>query len=540
MLATLSAGALLGQLISAFSGAHVGWLPYLDSLDLIDDEIVRVGALRLRAERRLVRYEQWDSLVEMSRYGAVRSVASYFFEEAFEFERAEKSAATPAEPVDELNTAMFNAQLSSDLDAQIDIAGRLFLVTGNVDTLFLASAMAEVRHGRLEAAAWTARTLALFPDNKQAAERLLLLLADAEASEHLRAYADALTASKLGGAIVAVARASLALLSEDPKGALDALDAARPGALSPPRASAMLAARVMRLRGQALDRLRDYRAAAEAFLETGRRMSDRKDEIAHYRIKIEAAGRFVGSGETLPLDSHAVTIVGFPGSGAELLGRSLGEHPLIESLEAVPGLEAALSYLQRNAEEPAAETTESSAVRSEAVRRFREEAQRRRRKASATCVAAIAPERMGYAQILNGLGPEQRYLLVVRHPLDLAVNWVKREAPLTKGMPQPNALEEFVALYDLVMERWFNTFKRDDPRVLEVRYERLLSDPSGTLKAAAGIFGLPWEGAKLAAGLLTEKGSKTESTWRDYLFLFRTAEAKPLLKWAEFLGYEAK
>src|SRR4051812_20774105 len=86
--------------------------------DLLDDanELVRVGAWCAAVERQAIRPERYARLIELSAlYGAVRSRAFRYFEDAFEHELAAKIAATGGDR--DAETAAMLAELDDNAEA---------------------------------------------------------------------------------------------------------------------------------------------------------------------------------------------------------------------------------------------------------------------------------------------------------------------------------------------------------------------------------------------------------------------------------------
>jgi hypothetical protein len=119
-------------------------------------------------------------------------------------------------------------------------------------------------------------------------------------------------------------------------------------------------------------------------------------------------------------------------------------------------------------------------------------------------------------------------------------------------MEQFATFEGAIRLYDFSMEQWFAVHRLDDPRVHYLRYDDLVTEFEASMRGVLDFLGAAWDPAVLKFAELAEsRFARTpsyqkvrqgltigaQSAWRNYGFLFQSAAAKPLRKWAEFFGY---
>jgi hypothetical protein len=114
--------------------------------------------------------------------------------------------------------------------------------------------------------------------------------------------------------------------------------------------------------------------------------------------------------------------------------------------------------------------------------------------------------------------------------------------------------EDACALYDQVMQRWFEVFPGPSERVHYVKYDDLVLNFDAEIGKVLAFLRVEWDEAvrnfaaaaerrkvatpsyaKVRAGL--DLGVQTR--WRNYSFLFEKPAAAPLKPWVEILGYEA-
>ena len=107
--------------------------------------------------------------------------------------------------------------------------------------------------------------------------------------------------------------------------------------------------------------------------------------------------------------------------------------------------------------------------------------------------------------------------------------------------------------YDFTMGQWFGTFSFDSPDVCYVRYDRLVLDFKAEVTRVLAFLGADWHEEILHFAERAEHARSrrratprcaaaspigVQTAWRNYAFLFKRQEARPLDRWAKLFGYE--
>jgi Flp pilus assembly protein TadD len=248
-----------------------------------------------------------------------------------------------------------------------------------------------------------------------------------------------------------------------------------------------------------------------------------------------------------------IFLVGFPRSGTTLLENVLAGHPEAVTLEEKDCLESAsATYL-------------TSDQGLEQLARISSGEAMRRREAYWSMVRGFGVEPRGRVFIdkmpLNSvllpvaakLFPDARILFARRDPRDVVLSCFRRRFGMNPSMYQLLTLEGAAAYYDAVMR--LSELYRDLlplPQHL-VRYESLVEDFEGTVRAACDFLRLEWDPALVdfaakarARGISTPSAAQVarglnregKGAWRRYRE--QIAPVLPLLEpWVERFGYEA-
>ena len=246
-----------------------------------------------------------------------------------------------------------------------------------------------------------------------------------------------------------------------------------------------------------------------------------------------------------------IFLVGFPRSGTTLLENVLAAHPEVVSLEEKDCLAASSTYLASDEGlERLARISPGEAMRQRdgywsMVRSFGIEPRGR-----------VFIDKMPLASValplIAKLFPTARVLFARRDPRDVVLSCFRRRFAMNPSMYQLLTLEGAAAYYDAVM-RLSELYREILPVPQhEVRYESLVEDFEGTVRAACAFLGLGWDqamndfaakartrgistpsAAQVARGLNREG----QGTWRRYREQM-TAVLPILEPWVERFGYE--
>ncbi len=278
-----------------------------------------------------------------------------------------------------------------------------------------------------------------------------------------------------------------------------AMEAARqsPPTLEPQRRAQLI--------GDCADRLGRTEEAFRAFTEMNRIAAatyHRAGERASaYRAEVESllasthqdfVARWRGGNGPEPAD-RPIFLMGFPRSGTTLLDTFLMGHPALHVIEEQPLLQRVVERMGGHFRLPEMDEAEIEALRSlyfEAVDRLAPPPEGRR-------IVDKMPLNIARLPILHRLFPGAPILFALRHPCDVVLSCYITAFSLNPAMANFLDLENTARLYDRIMtfgERCRALFPL---RVHEIRYEALVADPEGEMRAALGFAGLPWEPALL-------------------------------------------
>jgi hypothetical protein len=254
----------------------------------------------------------------------------------------------------------------------------------------------------------------------------------------------------------------------------------------------------------------------------------------------------------LRLNSH-FAMLGFPRSGTTLLENALAVHPLIETFEEIPS-DLILFRAMTNVAAGVFDAEDRRRGFEAARERYYGELQRRARKPSAKVFVDKLPLRTAYIKVLEKFFPRRKYIFSIRHPYDVVLSCFQQRFKLNQAMENFRRFEDACALYDQVMQRWFEVFPGPSERVHYVKYDDLVLNFDAEIGKVLAFLRVEWDEAvrnfaaaaerrkvatpsyaKVRAGL--DLGVQTR--WRNYSFLFEKPAAAPLKPWVEILGYEA-
>jgi len=326
---------------------------------------------------------------------------------------------------------------------------------------------------------------------------------------------------------------------------------------SPPSISPVRRAQLL---GEIHDRLGDAPRAFAAFTEMNRAALAARPGAPGPSYRSEVAARAAlltpervaawSSVEAGPGPPAPIFIVGFPRSGTTLLDTLLMNLPDLHVLEEMPMLEEveqALGGEERLAALDSAQAASLRALYFEALDRISPPRPGQR-------VIDKYPLHMARMPLIHRLFPDAKLVFVERHPCDAVLSCFMSNFRLGHAMLAFADLDEAARLYDAVLDAW--TWAREllPLDVHTIRYERMVEDLEGEMKALLGYLGLPWDPAVL--------DNEASAGKRDYIRtasyaqvgepIYRRAAGRweryreqlapvlPILApWAERMGYTA-
>ncbi len=488
-----------------------------------------------------------------SRHAAVKTRAFAYFQAQYEHQLARRVAETPAPSPADGQTALMRAELAFDSQAAAEACGALFLATGWPGWLTKASEFADAAGGWRPSLGWALRAVAVAPLDPQHLQRVYTVLDDAGQGELMVEIAELLVARNLHLMIAQVFAAAGALKLGNAALCLSKLKPLDDKRVAADAGAAAYLGHIRALRSTAEDKLGRYRELFAGLLALKAAERDPKIDPADFYRGTAARARLPIP--PLPADPRrdVVQMVGFPRSGTTLLENALAAHPLVETFEEIPALNAAIDRIERVLVGKAAPPADPADTYVAAREKYYEEVDIRRRKAGAQVLIDKMPIRSSDAAMLAKLFPEWRYIFSIRHPYDVALSCLRQRFAPNPAMENFRSMEGVARAYDHTMDEWFRHHTMDDPQVHYVRYEQLVPEFDPVVAGVLQFLGLEWQDAvrdfaKAAEGRAAKTPSYqkvrqgvaigVQTSWRNYGFVFQSEAAKPLRKWAEFFGYE--
>jgi len=539
------------QPLAALNVVQRGGAGYYRELRNSSDTYLAAGAWCAILDANLMTLPLEPEVLRQCHHAGVRSRAFRYFESVYEHDSARIAASTPAESATDLEQRGMLAALDHNPAAEAEAAAGLYLASGDITHLRVASEKAEAAGGWRPSLEWALRAVVIAPLNTIPIQRLFMVLESSAQPDLIEEAAQVFISRNIHLQVAQIFLAGGALMRGDAKGVLSRLkpfDDAK--IVATPVLKPYLGA-VRALRAQAEDKLGDYRKAYEAYVGLNAAEKSPDYNAADFYKGVQIRSKLAIP--TLPPSPHnnVVQMLGFPRSGTTLLENVLASHPDIETFEETSALVVAIDRIERVAlgkvtDEPV-ETTFSAARD-----RYYSELDLLRKKPEATVLIDKMPIRTADADLAARLFPEWRYIFSIRHPFDVVLSCFKQRFSPNPAMENFRTIDDSARLYDFAMTEWFRHHTMDDPAVHYVRYDELVTNFEPVTRGVLDFLGVPWSDAvrdfsktaenraaktpsyqKVRQGL----GIGVQTQWRNYGFAFQSEATKPLRKWAEFFGY---
>jgi tetratricopeptide (TPR) repeat protein len=416
------------------------------------------------------------------------------------------------------------ARLTPDRPQALLALGRAFSGLGRYE-----EAEAAYRRAPGVADSWFERGQLLERGNRL--DRLSALIAEAEQAGFRLPYLDALALDREGRHGEALAQAKKMPTADDPL------------------RRALLIGRLADKAGDAAGAFAAYtemnRIAAAAFPGAHAAAGAYRSHVAALVEMLTPA--YVAGWAPIPAGERPapVFLVGFPRSGTTLLDTLLMGHPDLHVLEEVPLLErsaAALGDFSRLPELDAAETGHLRDLYFAALGPVPDK-----------IVVDKLPLNLLGAPLIHRLFPEAKFIFAARHPCDVVLSCFMQDFDINPAMANFLDLEDAARLYDLVLAFWHRACALLPLDVHVLRYEALVADKEGQLRALVAFLGLPWndkvldnQGNARERGLISTPSyaqvaepvyARASGRWQRYRD--QLAGVLPILApWAEKMGYD--
>ena len=503
-------------------------------------------------DHRLIATADWDAVLAQCRYGAVRQRAFTHFQSQLEHDLARRAAESAEASITELQTRAMMAELANDHAAVAEALGAIYRETGELAWLKRAAVAAEQAGGWREALPWAVRMIAVAPLDGAGVLQLYRVLESSGEVDLLQEVADLLAARTLHLPVRQVYLATAALARGEASRATTALQMLDDARIKATPALGPYVGFIHGLRAATEESRGNFDKAYQAYVALNEAARDKSIDPKAFYAGVQAREKLAIP--ALPSDGQpaVVQMVGFPRSGTTLLENALAAHPAVETFEEVPALDATFVTIEQ---ELARSNDLPPAVIARARARYFGELRSRARKPDAAVLIDKMPIRSADAAFIARLFPEWRYIFSIRHPFDVVLSCFKQRFVPNITMENFRTIQSAIRIYDYTMTEWFKQHTLTDDTVNYVRYEDLVERFDDVLSTTLAFIGLQWSDsvrdfANVAAGRSTKTPSYAkvrkgltlgvQSSWRNYGFLFQTAEAKPLHRWAEFFGYPTR
>lgn len=280
-------------------------------------------------------------------------------------------------------------------------------------------------------------------------------------------------------------------------------------------------------------------------------------EADNFRTQIKAWTTWLDAGQDGVVEGDAgdglVFLVGFPRSGTTLLDQVLDAHPDISVMEERPAVTRMLAEAKSRKLHLPDQLSDLTQEDAEALRAaYFAEVDRHMVRSAAKILVDKMPLNIVHVAALSRVFPKARYILALRHPLDVMLSNFMQLYRLNGAMANFLTLERAAETYDLVMQQWLVARAKLGLNVHEVRYESLVSDLERQARDALAFLDVPWDpnvldtvGHVRARKIINTPSyeqvaepvqTKSSGRWVRYAGHLTPVEAQ-LKSWIERLGY---
>lgn len=258
--------------------------------------------------------------------------------------------------------------------------------------------------------------------------------------------------------------------------------------------------RVAQLRGQCHDRLGHADEAFSWFSKMNQLQqldpSEPLRRAGEYRIALARDRALLtpgwyGSWRKTPVPNDRpspVFLLGFPRSGTTLLDTMLMGHPQVQVLEERP----AITRVEREIGGMQALPDLSSGDITRLRETYLEEVRRWIPLRTDSLLVDKSPLHLNKAPIIHRLFPDARFILALRHPLDVLLSCYITNFRLNNAMANFLDLETAAWVYDQSFGFWAQSLQVMGIKSHTVTYERVVGNSEAELRALCAWLGLEW------------------------------------------------
>ncbi|MDY6945649.1 MAG: sulfotransferase, partial [Pseudomonadota bacterium] len=192
------------------------------------------------------------------------------------------------------------------------------------------------------------------------------------------------------------------------------------------------------------------------------------------------------------LEESPVFVVAFPRSGTTLLEQTLDAHPLLQSMDEQPIVQAALDdILAAGAPYPEA-MAQLTAQQMRAIRaRYFERAATKVKLAPGQRLVDKNPLNMLRLPAIQRLFPHAPIILAIRHPCDVVLSCFMQHFRAPHFVLLCSNLQSLAEGYRRSFDFWYEQSAMLSPNVLEIRYESFVAGFERGVREMAGFLRLP-------------------------------------------------
>lgn len=193
-----------------------------------------------------------------------------------------------------------------------------------------------------------------------------------------------------------------------------------------------------------------------------------------------------------------VFLVGFPRSGTTLLDQVLDAHPDVAVMEERPAATQMLAEakaMRHNLPGALVDLNQLDAEQLQAS--YFAEVDKYVDRSAASVLVDKMPLNIVHVLPLARLFPQAKFVLALRHPLDVVLSNFMQLYRLNGAMANFLTVETAAETYDLTMRLWQMAAERLPLQVHEVRYESLIANMESESRALLAYLGVEWTGTVL-------------------------------------------
>lgn len=225
-------------------------------------------------------------------------------------------------------------------------------------------------------------------------------------------------------------------------------------------------------------------------------------QAANYREFVKNTARHltrelaneITSGQSATIEKTPVFLVGFPRSGTTLLDQILDGHPRLQVMEENPSMTVAREIVD---DMPAGYPDALKVLGEEEAQHLRDIYWKHVEGFMSLQVDTILidklPLNITNIPLIMRLFPDARFILALRHPLDVVLSNFMQFFQLNDAMSNFLDLEDTGRLYQMVMNLWLQCAETFELPFHTTKYENLVADLEGEARGLLNFLDVEWD-----------------------------------------------